>query len=158
MQPADWSEVLAIYEEGIATGNATLETTAPQWPAWDAAHRSDCRLVARRDGRVVGWAALSPVSDRCSYEGVAEASIYVAPDARGGGVATQLMAALIAASEAAGVWTIQAGIFPENTASLRLAERSGFRTVGVRERLGRGNGGWRDVCLLERRSRVVGVD
>ena len=158
MQPADWPEVRAIYAEGIATGNATLETDAPEWQTWDAAHRADCRLVARRDGRIIGWAALSPVSDRCSYEGVAEASIYVASDARGSGVGSQLMAELIAASEAAEIWTIQAGIFPENTASLRLAHRSGFRKVGVRERLGRDAGGWRDVCLLERRSRVVGTE
>lgn len=159
MRPEGWPEVRAIFEDGIASGDATFETAAPEWPEWDAAHRPDCRLVARLGDRVVAWAALSPVSERCAYEGVAEMSIYVAADARGRGIGRQLLNALVQASEAAGVWTLQAGIFPENTASLRLAEGAGFGLVGVRQRLGQGSDGrWRDVSLLERRSSVVGTN
>jgi phosphinothricin acetyltransferase len=156
LDPRDWPAVRAIYEEGIGDGNATFESSAPGWEEWDASHRPDCRLVARVDGRVVGWVALSPVSERCAYGGVAETSVYVAADARGRGVGGELLRAVIAASEEAGVWTLQAGVFPENGASLRLHEAHGFRRVGVRERLGRDQSGrWRDVVLLERRSRVV---
>jgi L-amino acid N-acyltransferase YncA len=158
LTPADWEAVRGIYLEGIATGNATFETSAPSWEAWDAAHRKDSRIVARRGGRVVGWAALSPVSERCVYGGVAEVSVYVAEDARGSGVGRQLLETLVAASEDAGVWTLQAGIFPENAASIILHERCGFRLVGVRERLGRLGERWRDVALLERRSRRVGAE
>jgi L-amino acid N-acyltransferase YncA len=151
----DWPAVRAIYEAGIATGDATFETTAPDWPAWDAAHLADHRLVARDDGRVVGWAALAPVSDRCAYAGVAEDSIYVAPDAQGRGVGRALLAAVVASAEQAGIWTVQTGIFPENQASVRLHEACGFRVVGRRERLGRLHGRWRDVLLLERRSPAI---
>lgn len=160
MTPGDWPAVRAIYEAGIATGDATFETSAPSWETWDADHRADCRLVARdASGRVVGWTALSPVSERCVYDGVAELSVYVAEDARGRGVGRALLAALIEASERAGIWTLQAGIEAENTASLVLHERSGFRRVGVRERVGRdATGRWRDVVLMERRSGVVGAD
>jgi L-amino acid N-acyltransferase YncA len=152
LEAAHWDEVARIYAQGIATGNATFETEVPSWEAWDASHLADHRLVALRDGEIAGWAALSPVSDRCVYGGVAEESVYVAEEARGQGVGGELLEALIASSESAGIWTIQTGIFPENEASVRLHERVGFRIVGTRERLGRHNGVWRDVLLLERRS------
>ena len=159
MTAADWPAVRWIYEAGIATGNATFETAAPSWEAWNAAHRADCRLVARDgEGDVLGWTALTPVSDRCVYEGVVEESVYVAPEARGRGVGRALLEALIGASEAAGIWTIQTGILVENAASLALHEGVGFRRVGVRERIGRdGTGRWRDVVFLEHRSARVGV-
>jgi phosphinothricin acetyltransferase len=147
--------VRAIFEEGIRGGNATFEIEAPSWDAWDAAH-TELRLVAERGGAVAGWAALSPVSGRCCYSGVGEVSVYVAASARGAGVGRGLLDELVARSEAAGYWTLQAGIFPENDASLRLHRACGFRDVGVRERLGELGGAWRDVCLLERRSAVVG--
>ena len=156
MMPEDWPAVRAIYLEGIATGNATFEQTAPEWEKWDAGHLLDARIVARSDGDILGWAALSAVSGRCVYAGVAEVSVYVAERARGRGVGRQLMARLTANSETAGIWTLQAGIFPENAASIALHERAGFRIVGQRERLGRMNGRWRDVVLLERRSAVAG--
>jgi L-amino acid N-acyltransferase YncA len=151
LRPDDWPEVAAIYEAGIATRNATFETKTPSWEAWDSAH-SEQRLVAVENGRVVGWAALSPVSDRCCYAGVAENSVYVHPGAQGRGVGQSLLEHLVAAAEAAGIWTIQTGIFPENPASLKLHERCGFRVVGTRERLGKLDGVWRDVIFLERRS------
>jgi L-amino acid N-acyltransferase YncA len=156
MTPDDWPAVRAVYEEGIATGDATFETAAPGWAAWDRGHLPDPRLVAGRDGRVVGWAALSPVSDRCAYAGVAEVSVYVAAAAAGQGAGRALLTELVRRAEAAGIWTLQAGVFPENTASLALHHRCGFRTVGVRERLGKLDGSWRDVVLLERRSPLVG--
>jgi L-amino acid N-acyltransferase YncA len=152
----DWPDVKAIYEEGIASGDATFERAAPPWPDWDAAHLSSCRIVALSgDGRMVGWAALSPVSSRCVYTGVAEVSVYVTSSARGRGVGTRLLTTLVKRSEANGLWTLQAGIFPENTASVTLHERCGFRIVGRRERLGQMGGRWRDVLLLERRSARV---
>ena len=156
MTAADWPDVQRIYREGIATGLATFETDAPEWDDWDGSHLEECRLVARLDGEAAGWAALSPVSDRCVYGGVAEVSVYVSPAHAGKGVGNALMSALVAASEAAGLWTLQAGIFPENEASIALHRKHGFRRVGVRERLGRLDGEWRDVALLERRSAVVG--
>jgi phosphinothricin acetyltransferase len=159
MRDDDWEQVRAIYLEGIATGDATFETDAPSWEKWDAKHLRECRLVARRgDGRVVGWAALSPVSDRCVYAGVAEVSVYVGADGRGKGTGRALLKALVEASERCGIWTLQAGVFPENIASTRLHLKCGFREVGRRERLGHMNGAWRDVMLLERRSKRVGVD
>ncbi len=158
MQAADWPQVAAIYREGIATGLATFETAVPSWDAWNAAHLADCRLVARQDGQVLGWAALSPVSSRCVYAGVAEVSVYVAAGARGQGVGKGLLAALVTVSEAAALWTLQAGIFRENTASIALHTACGFRVVGYRERLGRLDGVWHDVMLMERRSPVVGCD
>jgi L-amino acid N-acyltransferase YncA len=158
MQASDWPDVKRIYEEGIATGRATFETAAPEWDAWDAAHRAECRFVARRGGRVVGWIALSRVSRRHVYRGVAEVSVYIAAEARGSGVGRALFQALIPASEAAGIWTVQAGVQAENEASLALHARMGFRRVGVRERFGQDTTGvWRDVVLLERRSANVGV-
>ena len=157
--PGDWEAAAAIYRQGIATGNATFEQEAPAWTAWDRGHLPAPRLAARAaaGGALLGWAALSPVSGRCVYSGVAEVSVYVAAGARGQGIGRALLAALVAASEAAGIWTLQAGIFPENAASVTLHHRCGFRTVGRRERLGQMGGVWRDVLLLERRSAVVGV-
>jgi L-amino acid N-acyltransferase YncA len=155
LRPDDWPAVRAIYEAGIATGNATFDTAAPGWEAWDAAHLAEHRLVARQDGRVLGWTALAPVSDRCCYAGVAEDSIYVAPEAQGQGVGRALLAAVVASAEQGGIWTVQTGIFPENQASVRLHQACGFRVVGVRERLGRLHGRWRDVLLLERRSPAI---
>ena len=152
MLPADWDHVRRIYAEGIETGNATFETEVPAWEAWDAAHRADCRLIARDGSRVLGWASISPVSGRCVYAGVGEVSVYVGRDARGRGVGRSLLAALIDQSERHGIWTLQAGIFPENEASVRLHRGLGFRDVGRRERIGRMGGAWRDVLLLERRS------
>ena len=154
MTPADWPAVRAIYEQGIATGIATFETAAPTWEAWDAAHRPAHRLVARDDqGRILGWVAVGSYSTRRVYAGVVEESVYVAADARGRGVGRALLEQLIAETEAAGIWTLQAGIQAENDASLALHERVGFRRVGVRERIGRDREGiWRDVVLMERRS------
>jgi L-amino acid N-acyltransferase YncA len=157
MNPTDWIVVRAIYEEGIATGHATFQTAAPTWEEWDAGHLRGCRLVATRADHVIGWAALSPVSSRCVYAGVAEVSVYVAADARGAGTGRHLLAALVAESEQHGVWTLQAGIFPENVASITAHERCGFRLVGRRERIGQMSGRWRDVLLLERRSPSVGI-
>lgn len=157
MTPEDWEAVRAIYIEGIRTGNGTFEQSAPEWEKWDAGHLAVCRLVARSGADVLGWAALSPVSARRVYAGVAEVSVYVAERARGRKIGSQLLAALVTASEQAGIWTLQAGIFPENLASLELHRRHGFRIVGTRERIGCMNGRWRDVILMERRSKIVGV-
>lgn len=154
LRPADWPDVACIFEEGIRTGNTTFETESPTWEAWDAAHVAEHRLVVTLDDAVVGWAALSPVSSRSCYGGVAEHSIYIAERARGLGFGRQLLGALIASSEAGGFWTLQAGIFPENEASIALHTALGFRVVGVRERLGCMDGVWRDVVLLERRTAV----
>lgn len=156
MRPDDADAVLRIYQEGLDTGQASFETTAPTWAAFDAGRLSEHRHVAEDGaGAMLGWVAVSAVSSRCVYAGVVEHSVYVDPAARGRGVGRALLGALIASTEAAGVWTIQSGVFPENTASLALHERAGFRVVGVRERIGRhaahGNR-WRDVVLLERRS------
>ena len=156
MISADWESVCAIYREGIATGDATFEESAPEWEQWDEGHLSACRLVARSHGEVLGWAALSPVSRRRVYRGVAEVSVYVSGRARRKGVGLALLTALIESSEREGIWTLQAGIFPENAASVELHRRAGFRVVGTRERLGSMAGRWRDVVLMERRSAVVG--
>ncbi|MFC5640380.1 N-acetyltransferase family protein [Kitasatospora cinereorecta] len=156
MTPVHAAQVLAIYQAGIDEGNATFETRSPTWEAFDAAKLPEHRFVAvDRDGRVLGWVAASRVSDRCAYAGVVEHSVYVHPDARGRGVAARLLEALTVSTEAAGIWTIQSGIFPENTASLALHERAGFRVIGTRERIGRHHGVWRDVVLVERRSPLV---
>lgn len=156
MSPDDWPAVRAIYEEGIATGHATFESTAPSWEAWDAGHLA-CRLVAVDSDRVIGWAALSPVSGRCVYAGVAEVSVYVTAASRGLGVGRRLLDALVSESERQDIWMLQAGIFPENAASIAIHERSGFRIVGRREKLGQMKGIWRDVLLLEKRSTTVGL-
>ncbi|AVZ74456.1 N-acetyltransferase [Streptomyces lunaelactis] len=150
------NEVLTIYQAGIAEGNATFETTAPQWAEFDAAKLPEHRFVALdEDGKVLGWVAATRVSDRCAYAGVVEHSVYVHPGARGRGVARSLLGALIASTEAAGIWTIQSGIFPENAASLAVHARAGFRVIGTRESIGRHHGAWRDVVLLERRSPAI---
>ncbi|HKJ92438.1 MAG TPA: GNAT family N-acetyltransferase [Longimicrobiales bacterium] len=152
----DWPRVRWIYQQGIETGFATFETGAPEWKEWNRAHLRNCRIVAELKNLIVGWAALSAVSGRFAYGGVAEVSIYVDPEYHGHGIGSRLMRRLIKESEAAGVWTLQAGIFPENVRSLDLARRAGFRVVGVRKRIGKLNGRWRDVVLLERRSERVG--
>lgn len=170
MTEHDWPAVREIYLQGIRSGNATFETQAPDWVRWDAAHMKSCRFVARSEsgtsnsgdansapGEILGWAALSPVSSRCVYAGVAEVSVYVAERARGRKIGSRLLATLIEASEREGVWMLQAGIFPENVASVELHKRHGFRIVGARERIGCMNGVWRDTLLLERRSHLVGV-
>ena len=158
MKPSDWPRVKEIYQEGIETGDATFETKAPEWEVWDGDHVANCRLVAEDGGDILGWAALSPVSDRCAYGGVGEVSVYVGGRARGKGMGTILLDALVEASEKAGFWTLQAGIFPENAGSIHIHEKCGFRVLGVRERLGKMKGVWRDVVLLERRSSRVGVE
>jgi phosphinothricin acetyltransferase len=157
LRESDWRAVREIYREGIATGDATFETEPREWPEWDTAHLRHSRLAARSSGNVGGWAALSPVSRRAVYAGVAEVSVYVAAAHRGQGLGRRLLAALVAESEAHGIWTLQAGIFPENRASLHLHERLGFREVGRRERIGQRDGRWRDTVLMERRSKVVGI-
>jgi L-amino acid N-acyltransferase YncA len=149
------AQVLDIYRLGIATGNATFETEPPTWQAFTASRLPEHRLVALDGDRVLGWAACTPVSDRCVYAGVVEHSVYVHPDAQGLGVGRVLLTALIDSTERAGIWTIQAGIFPENTASLALHHACGFRTIGTREKVGKHHGAWRDVLLLERRSPTI---
>ncbi|UYZ61283.1 GNAT family N-acetyltransferase [Hymenobacter latericus] len=158
MTDAHWPAVKAIYEAGMATGNATFETQAPAWEAWDKAHLNHSRLVAVDEaGTVLGWAALSPVSSRCVYGGVAEISVYIAAEARGQGVGRHLLQALIADSEAHGIWTLQAGTFEENKASIGLHTQAGFRIIGYRERIGQHHGVWRNTVQMERRSPTVGV-
>lgn len=152
MTPADWPAVSSIYAEGIASGNATFETEVPSWEKWDTSHVPSPRLVARDDSGILGWAALSRASSRAVYAGVGEVSIYIAGRARGKGVGNALMKELVAQSERAGFWTLQASVFPENEASVRLHERHGFRVVGRRERIARQGGRWRDTVLLERRA------
>jgi L-amino acid N-acyltransferase YncA len=156
LRPEDWPAVRAVYEEGIRGGDATFETETPSWERWDAAH-PELRLVGERDGSFVGWAALSPASARSCYRGVGEVSVYVAEAARGVGLGRELLDELVRRSEQDGYWTLTAGVFPENAASIRLHRACGFREVGVRERLGELRGVWRDVILLERRSTLVGT-
>ncbi len=157
MEPHDWAEVRRIYLEGIATGNATFETEAPSWEKWDSTHSPHSRLTACDGARVVGWAALSPISARRVYAGVAEVSVYVAETARGKRLGRLLLSALVDSSERQGIWTLQAGIFPENLASIALHKSLGFRELGRRERIGKMGERWRDVVLLERRSRIIGT-
>ena len=157
MKADDWEQVRSIYLEGIATGHATFETTAPSWEKWDAGHLQIVRLVARDQSIVLGWAALSPVSSRCVYGGVAEVSVYVGKNGRGQGIGRALLESLIEESEQNGIWMLQAGVFPENMASINLHLRCGFREVGRRERIGKLNGVWRSTLLLERRSKSVGT-
>jgi phosphinothricin acetyltransferase len=158
MEEQDWPLVRTIYAQGIATGDATFEASAPEWEQWNANHILACRLVARSGGNLLGWAALSPMSSRCVYAGVAEVSIYIAEHARGRKIGTKLLRALVDASEREGIWTLQAGIFTENVASIHLHENCGFTLLGIRKRLGRMDGRWRDVVLMERRSERVGID
>jgi L-amino acid N-acyltransferase YncA len=155
--PEHWPAVKAIYESGLATGNATFQTSAPSWEELDSAHLKHSRLAAIQGGQVRAWAALTPVSGRCVYAGVAEVSVYVDPDSRGKGLGEQLLQVLITESESNGLWTLQAGIFPENIPSLRIHEKTGFRHVGYREKIGQMNGIWRDTVLLERRSKIVAI-
>ncbi|MBM7553052.1 GNAT family N-acetyltransferase [Thalassobacillus pellis] len=158
MLPDDWDEVRKIYLEGIASGNATFEKDAPSWETWDNGHIIESRIVARSEGKVLGWAALSPISNRCVYAGVAEVSVYVSQCSLGKGIGSSLLKSLIKISEQNGIWTLQAGIFPENTSSLKLHHKFGFREVGLRERIGKMDGIWRDVNLVERRSNKVGIN
>ncbi len=158
MLPQHWQDVARIYAEGIATGNATFQKDIPSWKEWNSSHLQNCRFLAlNTEGVVLGWAALTPVSGRCVYAGVAEVSVYVTPQYSGHGVGKILMNALIESSETDGLWTLQAGIFPENIGSVRLHESVGFRQIGRRERIGKMDGKWRDTLLLERRSEKVGV-
>ena len=163
MTAADWPDVERIYREGIATGNATFEASPPSWEDFDREKVAHPRLVAVEDGAVVGWAAAGRVSSRCVYEGVLEHSVYVAESARGHGVGRVLLDAFLCAAEAAQIWTVQSGVFPENEPSLALHRELGFRTVGTRERVGKMgygpySGVWRDVVMIERRSSRVGID
>lgn len=153
--PSDWEQVKSIYEKGIATGNATFQTTAPTFEDWDNSHLKNCRFVDDHDGVVRGWAALTPVSSRCVYAGVAEVSVYLDPQFSGKGIGSGLLDKLVKASEQEGIWTLQAGIFPENAASLKIHEKAGFRILGVREKIGKQHGIWRDTVLLERRSQTI---
>jgi phosphinothricin acetyltransferase len=157
MNPADWDQARRIYLEGIATGQATFETEAPDWEKWNAHHIEQCRLVAKAGVSLIGWAALAPVSPRRVYVGLAEVSVYVAENFRGRGIGKALLESIIGCSEEHGFWTLQAGILAENLSSLALHKRCGFREVGRRERIGKLGGEWRDMVLLERRSPVVGV-
>lgn len=158
MTADSWTDVVRIYEAGIATKNATFERQAPDWDSWNNAHRKDCRLIALIKDKIVGWAALSNVSNRCVYSGVAEVSIYIDTDFRGKGIGDRLITELIKESESIGIWTLQAGVFPENTGSIRLHEKHGFRIIGKKERIGKMDDTWRDVLQLERRSKIVGID
>jgi L-amino acid N-acyltransferase YncA len=150
-----WDQVKIIYQKGIDTGNATFQTSARSWEDWDNSHLASCRITMQQDGKVIGWAALTPVSSRCVYAGVAEVSVYVDPEHSGKGIGLTLLNELVRQSEAEGIWTLQAGIFPENAASLRIHEKAGFRILGTREKIGKQNGIWRDTALLERRSSVI---
>lgn len=158
MTGSDWNAISRIYAEGIATGFATFETTVPTYESWDTAHIKTCRIVAVENERILGWAALSPVSSRCVYGGVAEVSVYVGKRARGQGIGKLLMKTLIDQSEKDGLWTLQSGIFPENKGSIKLHKQMGFRYIGKRERVGKRNGEWKDNVLFERRSKIVGID
>lgn len=157
MQPCDWEQVAIIYQKGIDTGNATFETLCPTGEVWDEKHRKECRFVARENGKIAGWVALSGVSTRPVYSGVCEVSIYISDEFRSRGVGSILMEALINESEKQGIWMLQAAIFPENKASIHLHEKLGFRQVGIREKIGKRDGVWRDNVFLERRSRNTGI-
>ncbi|WP_190810735.1 GNAT family N-acetyltransferase [Flagellimonas sp. S3867] len=158
MKASDWSQVSQIYQEGIATGFATFEQKTPDYQDWSQVHVEQCRLVAEENGKVTGWAALSPVSNRCVYGGVGEVSVYISKNSRGKGIGNLLLEQLIIESEKAGFWTIQSGIFPENQGSIRLHEKVGFRFIGKRERVGKIHGVWKDNLLFEKRSKNVGID
>ncbi|MFV5703320.1 GNAT family N-acetyltransferase [Flavobacterium sp. XS2P12] len=158
MNPQDWENVARIYFEGIQTGNATFQLDKPTYEEWNVGHLKNCRIVAISNNQIVGWAALTPVSDRCVYAGVAEVSIYVSDKHRGQKIGAILLAKLILKSEEENIWTLQAGIFPENIPSIKLHEQLGFRKVGYRDKIGKMNGIWRDSLLFERRSESVGID
>ena len=154
----DWGQVSEIYRQGLDTGNATFASEVPSWNEWDKGHLQACRLVAEGDGIIAGWAALSPVSSRCVYGGVAEVSIYISNKFKGRHIGSMLLEKLVAESEEKGFWTLQAGIFPENKASIIIHERAGFRKVGFREKIGQMKGVWRDTVLMERRSNKIGME
>lgn len=159
MVKEDWEEVSKIYLEGINTGKATFQSDIPTWENWNNGHITSCRLVARLGNKVLGWAALSPTSSRCVYEGVAEVSIYIGEEYRGKGIGTALLTNVVKLSEESGFWTLQSGIIRENTASIELHKICGFREIGIREKVAKmNNGKWHDVVLMERRSKVVGVN
>jgi L-amino acid N-acyltransferase YncA len=158
LKQEDWPSVAEIYRQGIETGNATFQKDVPTWDAWDSGHLKTCRIVTVLGNEIIGWAALTQVSGRCVYAGVAEVSVYVASRYKGQKTGTKLLESLISESESEGFWTLQAGIFPENVASLKLHENLGFRKVGFREKIGKMNGMWRDTILLERRSKKVGIE
>jgi phosphinothricin acetyltransferase len=158
MNEDDWQQVAFIYKQGIDTGNATFQQEVPTWDEWDGGHLKSCRLIAEIGDKIAGWAALSAVSKRQVYSGVAEVSVYISNGYKGEGVGTILLKSLITASENENFWTLQVGIFPENTASLKIHENLGFRRVGRREKIGELNGIWRDTILLERRSSIIGVN
>ena len=157
-QKSDFPSVKRIYQEGIDTGHATFQTKAKEWEEWDESILQECRLVAVDNDIVIGWAGLSSVSNRCVYTGIAEVTVYVANNAAGKGVGKRLLGKLVSASEQAGYWTLQAGIFPENKSSIAIHEKNGFRILGVREKLGKMGDVWRDIILMERRSKVVGIN
>lgn len=157
LEETDWEIASKIYKEGLDTGNATFELNLPDWNEWNSGHLKACRTIAEIDNEVVGWSALSPVSSRCVYGGVAEVSVYVLSNFSRKGIGSQLLKRLISESEKQGIWTLQAGVFPENKGSITIHERLGFRKVGFRERIGKMNGTWRDTLLLEKRSKLVGI-
>ena len=159
LEQTHYLQVKEIYEQGITTGNATFETQGPSWEEWDKSHMKNCRFVAVEDNEnVIGWAALSSVSSRCVYSGVAELSVYVHQQQQGKGIGKKLLEALIRESEKQNIWTLQAGIFPENKASIRIHEQCGFRQIGYHEKIGKMKNVWRDTVLMERRSKVVGTN
>ncbi len=158
MTDSDWHDVSRIYGLGIATGDATFESEIPSWENWNNSHLMKCRLIATYNDTTVGWAALSPVSSRCVYGGVAEVSVYVDTSHTGKGIGAKLLEALIAGSEKEGLWTLQSGVFPENIASLNIHNKLGFRTIGYKEKIGKMKGIWRDNILLERRSKIIGIN
>lgn len=158
MTQEDWPEVAKIYLDGISTGYATFETLVPDFQSWDKSHIKECRLIAEKEGKILGWAALSPVSSRCVYGGIGEVSVYISSRSRGLGVGEALLLKLIEESEKEGYWTIQAGIFPENIASIKLHKKVGFRFIGKREKIGKTKDGlWKDNLLFEKRSEIVGT-
>jgi len=152
-----WNQVAQIYREGIETGIATFETEVPNWEVWDASHLKSCRIVAKNNNEVVGWAALTSVSSRCVYGGVAEVSVYVSSKYRGQKIGTNLLEKLIEQSEKEGFWTLQSGIFAENKASIKMHQNAGFRIIGYREKIGKLNKLWKDNVILERRSKIIGI-
>ncbi len=158
LKKEDWAEVTLIYKQGLETENASFQSEVSNWSNWNDEHIATCRIVAELNDKIIGWSALSPVSDRCIYGGVAEVSVYVASNNAGQKIGTELLNNLITESEENGIWTLQAGIFPENKASLRIHEKLNFRKVGYREKIGKLNGVWRDIVLLERRSKKMGID
>ena len=158
MKDEDWDAVVRIYKLGMDTGIATFETEVPTWDKWDNSHLKTCRLTAWIDDQIVGWAALSPVSSRCVYGGVAEVSVYIDTNYNRRGVGTKLLKVLIVESESAGIWTLQSGIFPQNETSINLHKKLGFREIGYKERIGKRDDVWYNNILLERRSKIIGID